>query len=290
MSKKIKWEEMFPDEFLEIQQENPICYMAYGLAEPHGTYNALGLDWLKATALCEKTAEKYGGIIAPPFAWHVNESPTFKWLESKNIKQSLCSSIPADLFLRTVIHQLRAFDARDFHAAILITGHYGGLEQDMRLLCDYYIRRTGSPMQIHAIADYECIEYKNYKGDHAGMCETQQLMSLHPNLVDLEKKEPSPISGPWAGIDFYNKTKLPTRKEGDKIVKSQISHLGKIKNELLEKYHKKNNYIAPNQIEVDEMWNSFERHTRKFWVLSMTMDDRKQGRFPQFPGWKSLGI
>ncbi len=69
--KKVKWEEMFPDELLEAIRGCPVCYMAYGLAEPHGAYNALGLDWLKAYALCEKAAFTNGGVLAPPFCWHV---------------------------------------------------------------------------------------------------------------------------------------------------------------------------------------------------------------------------
>ena len=132
---KVKWEEMLPHEFLEIRNEFPVCYMAYGLAEPHGAYNALGLDWLKAYALVEATAKIYGGIVAPPWAWHIQELPHFHddgrgngWLCDSGVRQPLCSAIPADLFYRTVLYQIRAFDARDFRAAILVTGHYGGIE------------------------------------------------------------------------------------------------------------------------------------------------------------------
>jgi len=64
---KVKWEEMHPDELLAAIATHPVCYMAYGLAEPHGAYNALGLDWLKAYALCERAARTHGGVVAPPF-------------------------------------------------------------------------------------------------------------------------------------------------------------------------------------------------------------------------------
>ncbi len=103
-TKKVKWEEMFPDELLEAIEDCPACYMAYGLAEPHGAYNALGLDWLKAYALCERAARAHGGVVAPPFCWHVQERPEFDWPRKRGTQQSLCSSIPADLFLRTVLH------------------------------------------------------------------------------------------------------------------------------------------------------------------------------------------
>ena len=34
----------------EAIRQVPVCYLAFGLAEPHGAYNALGLDWLNAAA------------------------------------------------------------------------------------------------------------------------------------------------------------------------------------------------------------------------------------------------
>ena len=162
---RVRWEEMLPHELLEARDRFPLCWMAYGLAEPHGAYNALGLDWLKAYALVESAAKQHGGIVAPPFAWHIQEVPEFHddgkghgWLCEAGVRQPLCSSIPADLFYRTVFYQIRAMDARGFHAAILVTGHYGGVEKVLRKVCEYYLRRTGSPIRLHAIADWEELE------------------------------------------------------------------------------------------------------------------------------------
>ena len=101
-----------------------------------------------------------------------------------------------------VLLERRAFDARSVHAAILITGHYGGIEREMRPLCDYYNRRSGTPLELYRIADWECIRFEDYRGDHAGICETQQLMALRPELVDLSQAEPSPVSGAWGGTQF----------------------------------------------------------------------------------------
>lgn len=286
-AKNVKWEEMFPDELLNAIENCPVCYMAYGLAEPHGTYNALGLDWLKAYGLCEKAALAHGGIVAPPFCWHVQERPQFDWPKQRGVKQSLCSSLPGDLFLRIVLHQLRVFDARDFHVAVLITGHYGGLEKDMRLLCEYYQRCSGTPLQIHCIADWECIEYGDYKGDHAGMCETQQLMVLRPDLVDLSQKEPSLISGPWCGRDFSKSQQQPESEIGSSIVQSQIEKLGRVQKELLGKYQPIAGWSAPNQDEIEQMWHTFDRLTRKYWVLSTSWEEFREGP-PPFPGWDAL--
>ncbi len=280
---------MLPDELLDAIESCPVCYMAYGLAEPHGTYNALGLDWLKAYGLCEKAALAHGGIVAPPFCWHVQERPQFDWPKQNGVIQSLCSSLPGDLFLRIVLHQLRVFDARGFHVAVLITGHYGGLENDMRLLCEYYRRCSGTPLQIHCIADWECIEYEDYKGDHAGMCETQQLMALRPDLVDLSRKEPSPRSGPWCGRDFSRSEQQPDPEIGISIVQSQVEKLGRVQKELLGNYQPIEGWSAPNQDEIEQMWHTFDRLTRKYWVLSTSWEEFREGP-PPFPGWDALGI
>ena len=285
----VRWEEMLPDELLASIGECPVCYMAYGLAEPHGAYNALGLDWLKAYALCEQAAGAHGGVLAPPMCWHVQERRQFGWLERQGVEQSLCSSLPGDLFLRIVLHQLRVFDARGFHAAVLITGHYGGIERDMRLVCEYYRRRSGTPMQIRCIADWESIDFEDYHGDHAGMCETQQLMALREDLVDLTRAEPSPESGPWCGVDFSREPLPPNAETGRKIVASQIEKLGRMQRELLAAYTPVESYTVPHQDDVEECWQTFDRLTRKYWVVSNTWDEFPDGP-PQFPGWEALGL
>ena len=285
--RKVKWEEMFPDELLWAITECPVCYMAYGLAEPHGAYSALGLDWLKAYSLCEETARTCGGVVAPPMCWHVQERPQFDWPKQKGVKQSLCSSIPGDLFLRLVFHHLRVFDARGFHAVILVTGHYGGPEKDMRLVCEYYRKRSGSPLQIRCLADWECISFQNYRGDHAGMCETQQLMALRPELVDLDRGEPSPESGVWCGTDFSQIGVMPDAETGRKIVASQIENLGRIQQELLAAYRHNETRVVPTQDDMEEYWRTFERLTRKYWTVSATWDEYYGGP-PPFPGWEAL--
>lgn len=287
---KVRWEEMLPDEFLQLRDRCPICYMAYGLAEPHGAYNALGLDFLKARALLERAAREHGGIVAPPFAWHVQERPQFDWMAWRGVKQPACSSIPEDLFLRTVLYTVRAIDARGFRVGILVTGHYGGLENDIRLLCEYYLRRSGSPLRLHACADWELIRFEDYRGDHAGVCETSQLMSLRPELVDLSRTESGSPTGPWAGCDFPDeKGRRPSPELGRKIVGSQIAELGRLGAEMLAGSEPRTDRRAPNLAEVEDIWHRFERLTRRYWCLSRSLTEWREGSQTEFPGWESLG-
>ena len=291
--RKVRWMEMFPDELLRAIREYPVCYCAYGLAEPHGSYNAIGLDWIKAQALVERAARAHGGVVAPPCAWHVAERPEFDFFGVHGVKQPLASSISPDLFLHLVLYQIRAIDARDFHAGILVTGHYGGLENDMRLLCEYYQRRTGSPLRLRAFADWELIRFEDYRGDHAGICETSQLMALRPKLVDLDRKEDESQSGPWIGHDFpLSDGRIPSRELGENIVSSQIACLGEIQKEMLESFVSREKWRAPSLNDTEDMWNRFEHLTRKYWVMSMTFEEWKtriQGKHNKFPGWEALG-
>ena len=287
---KVRWEEMYPDELLELIERYPVCYLAYGLAEPHGAYNALGLDWLKAQALVERAAMAHGGVVAPPVVWHIQERQEFNWFGENGVKQSLCSAIPAELFYQLVLYQIRAIDARGFKVGILVTGHYGGLENDMRLLCEYYLRRTGSPLRLCAVADSEIINFEEYHGDHAGICETSQLLALRPELVDLTREEPSPVSGPWAGRQFpLPDGRMPTRELGENIVRSQIERLGEIARDLLASYEPKPDRTAPNLCDTAEIWTRFEYLTRKYWWCSLTLEQYKKREHVPFPGWDALG-
>jgi creatinine amidohydrolase len=301
--RKIRWEEMFPDEFLISLESCPFCYCPYGLAEAHGAYNALGLDWLKAQALCERAAEKHGGIVMPPFAWHIQENPGFMYVWCRHMdldwRNILSNSLSVDIFYHMLFYHIRALDARKFKAAILITGHYGGVEKDMRLLCDFYTYYSGSPIKIEAYADWEFIRYEGFMGDHAGVVETSQLMELKPELVDMkrvEKIEKGKRFDRWWGsrfpLSFSGKKNLyPSKMLGKNIVDSQINEIGVTQKRLLDSYVEKDGWEAPDINRIEEMWITFERLTRKYWIGSRTGSEFIKGNDePSFPGWEGLGI
>ena len=288
---KVRWEQMLPDELMDAIAACPVVYMAYGLAEPHGAYNALGLDWLKAHAICQRAAAAHGGVVAPPMCWHVTDRPDYPWCESRGVAQPLTSAFPPDLWLQAVLYQLRAFDARGFRAAILLTGHYGGVERDMRLGAEYYVRRTGTPMRVAGFADWEVIDHEDYRGDHAGICETSQLMALRPGLVDLARTDEQSPTGPWIGTKFpLADGRMPSAELGGKIVDSQVRRLGEVQRELLAAAGPREGWHAPTLTDVAALWARFGSLTRKFWGCSRTLTESRAGiQPPDFPGWEALG-
>ena len=56
---------MFPDELEAAFEACPVAYLPYGLCEPHGPQNAVGMDALRAHAALCQTAEAFGGISLP---------------------------------------------------------------------------------------------------------------------------------------------------------------------------------------------------------------------------------
>lgn len=230
MTRHVLWHEMFKDEFEAAVAERPVCYFSYGLSEPHGEQNAMGLDGLKALALVELAAETHGGLAAPPVWWHVHETALgLAWLDRQNVPRPYLTCIPAEIFLHQLIYQLRAAEAAGFRAAVCVTGHYGGIEVDMKAVCAVYSKHR--PLRTAALADWEAIRYKDYHGDHAGVCETSQLWHLRPELVDISRIPREPFGGRVFASDYAARN--ASRSEGARIVESQIDFLKRLSDELL---------------------------------------------------------
>ena len=70
MRHEVRWERMFPDELEAALEACPMVYLPYGLCEPHGWHNAVGMDAIRAHECSCQAAQAHGGIVAPPFYWH----------------------------------------------------------------------------------------------------------------------------------------------------------------------------------------------------------------------------
>jgi creatinine amidohydrolase len=231
MIEKVVWQEMFKDEFESARNKRPVCYLSFGLSEPHGVQNAMGLDGLKAYALVQRAAEIHGGVVAPPVWWHVHETPLgLDWLSRQNAPDPYLTCVPPEIFLHQLVYQLRAVEAAGFRAAICVTGHYGGIEVDMKQVCSLYSSRR--PLRVAALADWEAIQYKDYHGDHAGRCETSQLWALHPEMVDISRIPDSPSKE--VVFASTSDARHSSRLEGEAIVASQVAFLDRLAEFLLD--------------------------------------------------------
>ncbi len=179
---KVRWSDLRPDDFLLRQGECPIVYLPIGLCEPHGHAAALGLDTLKADYYCEEAAERFGGIVAPTQGYHIHECGFHKpWLdEVVGGTNPLLAGMPPQVVCYHFLYQLRAFANAGFHAVIVVSGHAGGSQKDLRRVAQAFTGSTGIPVVVKTDP-----EWGGYEGDHAGAYEISQLQAIHPEAVDL---------------------------------------------------------------------------------------------------------
>jgi creatinine amidohydrolase len=182
-SATVRWEELLPREFHTRKSEASLVYLPLGLCEPHGHAAPFGLDTIKAVWLCEESARRTGGIVAPTQGYHIHETGYHRpWLaEVVGDRNPHLGSVPPDVLLRMLLFQLRAFINAGFNRIVVLTGHHGN-QSDLRIVAQEVM--DSRPVQIIAVSDPELV-LGAYEADHAGRYELSQLLHIRPDLVDL---------------------------------------------------------------------------------------------------------
>lgn len=188
---KVLWSELLPYEFHKRMELCPIVYLPLGINEPHGQISAYGLDTIKAEYLCEEAARRFGGIVAPSLGYHIHESGYHApWLELELCENNPhMTAMPPHVVLYYYLYQLRAFVNAGFRGIVVISGHSGGNQLDLRAASNVFTEQVKIPMWVGS--DPELVNGL-YEGDHAGKYEISQLMYLRPELVDFTQ----------AGLEF----------------------------------------------------------------------------------------
>jgi creatinine amidohydrolase len=244
---EVRWERMFPDQLEKAFAESPVLYLPYGMCEPHGPQNTLGLDALKAHALCVRAAQTSGGIVAPPEYWHIHEVGFYAaWArrEIGEVERTWLTAVPPWIHFKNVCYHVRAADVLGFHAVILLTGHYGPNWRDLKTLVSLLQPRIGA--RLFGLPDFEAnvpgFDRDNESGgDHAGKVETSLLWALEPACVDITRLPDlplSPVDPTGAGQYFAmgRDAHLASRRTGDRMVADEIGFLTRKASELLAEY------------------------------------------------------
>ncbi|HZG87198.1 creatininase family protein [Paenibacillus sp.] len=193
-SDKTLWAELLPHEFRSRLAACPVVYLPLGLCEPHGQVSAFGLDLIKAEWLCREAARRVGGVVAPSMGYHIHEAGYHaRWLEEEVGEENPhLTSVPPEMMISFFIYQLRAFANAGFRAVVVLTGHSGGNQADLRRAAERFTARTGVPVWVRS--DPELVEGL-YTGDHAGKFELSQLMYIRPDLVDMTARSWEEVPG-----------------------------------------------------------------------------------------------
>jgi len=212
--REVRLEFLRPREIDQAQADCPTIFQPLGTIEWHGVHNVVGLDAVKAHALCVRAAQRGGGLVSPALFGGVgglSEPHTFI-MEPEN---SVFSNL-----LRPWLEQLCREMKRDgFKAIIILTGHYGAAQQIVvRETAVRMSRALGIP--VLGTPEYMLAIDVNYTGDHAAWGETSLMMHLYPDTVDLSRLGEPPHKG-VGGRD----PRQSSAKDGQTITETIVSRL-----------------------------------------------------------------
>ena len=215
--REVRLEFLLPKEIVQARQECAMIFQPLGTIEWHGVHNVVGVDSLKAHALCVRAAQRAGGVVSPTLyggVGGVNQPHTFIMDPEANVFSRL---------LRPWIEQLCREMARDgFRAIIMLTGHYGAAQQIVvRETAVRMSRALGIP--VLGTPEYLLAIDVGYTGDHAAWGETSLMMHLYPETVDLSLLGEPPHKG-VGGRD----PREASAEDGKLLTETIVSRLAKL--------------------------------------------------------------
>ena len=270
MEREVRWERMFVDQLESAFAECPVLYFAYGLCEPHGPQNALGLDGLKAHAIACRAARAHGGIVAPLDMWHVHDYGSFAAWAREAVGEpprKWMTAVPPLHHFKGVCYHIRTADSLGAKAAIFLTGHYGRNWKDLKALAEKAQPLCGT--RLYGLPDFEAnhrgffpgnpppgdpLENK-HGGDHAGKVETSLLSALEPACSDFTRLPPEGAPGPHFAMG--PDARQADRRIGDRMADDEAAFLGRLAAGLVAEYdrlrpeHRFTTYAA-----VDAFWKA----------------------------------
>ncbi len=215
--REVRLEFLHPKELEDAKAKCGTVFQPLGTIEWHGVHNVLGLDAVKAHALCLRAAQQGGGVVAPPLFGGVgglSEPHTFVMDPEDDVFSEL---------LRPWLEQLCREMARDgFRAIIILTGHYGAAQQIV-------VRETAVRMSralnipVLGTPEYWLALDVGYTGDHAAWGETSLMMHLFPDTVELARLDKPPYQG-VGGRD----PKESSAEDGRKMTEAIVSRLARL--------------------------------------------------------------
>ncbi|GLX67008.1 creatininase family protein [Paenibacillus glycanilyticus] len=266
---KVRWSELLPSEFQQRQTECPVVYLPMGLCEPHGQIAAFGLDTIKAEWLCEQAAAQVGGIVAPSLGYHIHESGYHaRWLEDTVGENNACmTSMPPHVLLPFFLYQLRAFANAGFLGIIVISGHSGGNQLDLRRAASLFESYCG--VRVWVASDPE-LAAGSFEGDHAGKYEISQLMYIRQDLVNFSKLNLHNEPGSGGPLAIGEDAPEASEKLGQAIMQtclhSLVTGATAMSTDLVEIRH--SGRLAPRRLTYDDVERIWTELRKQFndWV------------------------
>ena len=178
-----RYELMLPDEIEAIMARHPTAYLPWGALEYHGRHAAVGLDGLKAHALCVALAQAEGGLVLPPV-----------WIASNTIKIAPKLNFPRHSLdfpedaVRTLarLHLAQLAD-EGFKTIFILPGHVGQPHYDILKAEAAAFGAAHRNLAVVATSECDLLPGDLVVVNHAALGEVAFLMAAYPKCVDLAR-------------------------------------------------------------------------------------------------------
>jgi len=191
---KVHYIELLPHEFRARLAERPLAYLPLGTLEWHGEHLPIGTDAIISEGIMVEAAREVGGIVMPaihlgPDSVHLGDDGEsligMDSAESTTPRRRLEASSywVSDGFFLTLIEAILAQLKRAGFKAVFAEGHGMSRGPYLRHAADFEARFG---MKVMGVTREVQERWKSLK-DHAARNETEGVMAVRPDLVDLER-------------------------------------------------------------------------------------------------------
>jgi len=237
--KKVLYEELRPDEFLERLNDCPIAYLPLGTLEWHGFHLPLGSDGLQSKGFFTALAEEAGGIVLPMLFLGPDKKVSkdgkdyigmdIQSFEEDNLQQLEGSAyyVEEELFMQIIEATLWNLARAGFR--IVVAHGHGPSTNAFRASKEKFEKQFG--LKLFELWDLGGSGNDGIMTDHAAWNETSLVMGLYPELADLDQlSHESAMVGIW-GDDPRN----TSEEKGKRIIETNLSAAGSRLREELSK-------------------------------------------------------
>lgn len=180
------------------------------------------------------------------------------------------TGIPPAIFIHLFLYQLRAFVNAGFRKIIVLSGHSGGNQKDLRLAAEAFMSRFPE-VEVWVRSDPELVEDR-YEGDHAGKYEISQLMYIRPELIEMDKKalqnEPGSGGRLALGADAGEASPELGKRIMEACLASMVEKANRMKSDLRMKAKEDEAAIPTiSYADVEAIWSEVSHRADK-WVTA----------------------
>lgn len=177
------YERLLPAEIEAIHAAAPVAYLPWGALEYHGVHAAVGLDGLKAHALCVELARAAGGLVLPPVYVAANTMKELTQLPFS--RHSL--NFPVELVRSLARAHFEQLAHEGFRVVFVLCGHVGQPHYDTLKAEAAAFNAAQSATRIIATSETDLLPKELVIVNHAALGEVSFLMHAHPDCVDLSR-------------------------------------------------------------------------------------------------------